>query len=377
MMTKNPAVLILINVRWWNATAFYAVNIARILHKNGYNVFVGCDPDYPAYKKTLAYGLRPVPLSFYGYHPLKLIKSFIAMLRLIKQERIDILNPHRAEDHFFALLAKLITGCFVVVTRGDQRKIKKGLLSYLKYRFSDAVIVTCKSIAAQNQHIFKAMMSKLAVIYGSVDEQHFEQPVASFSSSSKLNGDTNQLTIGLVGRISHIKGQETFIKAAAIALRRFQNIRFIISGKEVGTKISQLRVKARELGVEKKMILLTEVPRVSELIYACDICVSASVSSETISRIVLEYLYMGKPVIGTAINAVSEIILPGINGELFAPYDHEELAAAILKLVQDPKLRKKYAQNSRELYRTYYSESIFFNNYHKVLTRFYLNRDSC
>jgi glycosyltransferase involved in cell wall biosynthesis len=370
MMTKHPAILILINVRWWNASAFYAVNIARILHKNGYNVLVGCDPSYPAYKKTLAYGLRAVPLSFYGYHPLKLIKSFIAMLRLIKQERIDILNPHRAEDHFFALLAKLITGCSVVVTRGDQRKIKKGLLSRLKYRFSDAVIVTCRSIAVQNQHIFKTMMSKLAVIYGSVDEEHFTLPSTLPSSSSKLNSDSNQLIIGLVGRISRIKGQETFIKAAAIVLGRFQNIRFIISGKEIETKISQLRVKARELGIEKKMIFLTEVPQVSELIRTCDICVSASVSSETISRIVLEYLYMGKPVIGTAINAVSEIILPGINGELFAPYNHQELATAILKLVQNPDLRKRYAQNSRRLYRTYYSEAVFYHNYCKVLKRF-------
>lgn len=369
MMTKNPAILILINVRWWNASAFYAVNIARILHKNGYRVFVGCDPDYPAYKKTLAYGLRTVPLSFYGYHPLKLIKSFIQMLRLIKQEQIRILNPHRAEDHFFALLAKLITGCFLVVTRGDQRKITKGLFSKLKYRFSDAVIVTCKSIATQNQPIFASMMSKLTVIYGSVDEEHFEQPSASLSGSFKLDSDTNQLIIGLVGRISRIKGQETFIKAAAIVLGRFQNVRFIIAGKEIETKISQLRLQARNLGIEKEMIFLSEVPQVSELIHACDICVSTSISSETISRIVLEYLYMGKPVIGTKINAVAEIILPGINGELVLPYDHEGLAAAITKLIQDPDLRKKYAQNSRELYQTYYTESIFFHNYHKVLTR--------
>jgi lipopolysaccharide heptosyltransferase II len=364
---KKPAVLILINVRWWNATAFYAINIARILHKNGHSVFVGCDPRYPAYKKAVAYNLNTVPLAFYGYNPIKLFKSFIHMLRLVKKEQIEILNPHRTEDHFFALLAKLTTGISLVVTRGDQRKIKKGLLSRLKYSHSDAVVTTCRSIIDQNRHIFSSMPSKVSVIHGSVDEEHFRLPPSGKLKPCKLEIDTNRLTIGLVGRISPIKGQETFIQAAAIVLSRYKNIRFVTLGPEVDTKINQLRSKTVELGIEQNFVFMSKINMVADFIDACDICVTASVASETISRVVLEYLYVGKPVIGTRINAISEIILPGINGELFDPYDHDGLASAILKLARNPDLRRLYAKSSRRLYQERYSEQIFYKKYLKAL----------
>jgi glycosyltransferase involved in cell wall biosynthesis len=369
MKLKKPTLLILINVRWWNATAFYAVNIARILHKNGHRIFVGCDPHYPAYQKALDYNLNTVPLAFYGYNPKKLFRSFIRMLRLIKMEQIEVLNPHRAEDHFFALLAKLATGTSLVVTRGDQRKIKRGLLSRLKYSSSDAIVTTCQSIINQNQHIFASMSFKVSVIYGSVDEEHFRLPQPCKSGPCKPEVDKNSLTIGLVGRISPVKGQETFIQAAAVVLKQYKNIRFVILGKEIDTKIDQLRLKAVKLGIEQQVVFISEIPTAADFINICDICVTASVASETISRVVLEYLYSGKPIIGTRINAIAEIILPGINGELFTPYDHDGLASAILKLVKDPDLRRLYSKNSRRLYHERYSEQIFYKKYLTVISR--------
>lgn len=365
----KPSILILINVRWWNATAFYAVNIARLLHQNGHKVFVGCDPAYPAYQKAVACGLNTVALSFYGYNPVKLYKNFMRMQRLIKEEGIEILNPHRSEDHFFALLAKRATGRPLVLTRGDQRRIKSGLLSRRKYARCDAVIATCQSIVDQNRHIFDAMASRVTVIHGSVDEPRFDKPSDSRSDAWISNIAADKVTIGLVGRISLIKGQRTLIQAAALALKERQDLQFVISGNERGITVSELRAMAVESGIEKHLIILPEVARVADLINALDICVAASVGSETISRVALEYLYCGKPVICTRVNAIGEIILPGVNGELFEPYDHRSLARAVLKLARDPELRQRYGNNSRRLYQERYSEKIFYHSYADVLTK--------
>ena len=75
--TETYTILILINVRWWNATAFYAVNIGRILQKKGHRVFIGCNEAYPAYRIAKSYGLAIIPLNFYGYNLIQLFKSFI------------------------------------------------------------------------------------------------------------------------------------------------------------------------------------------------------------------------------------------------------------------------------------------------------------
>lgn len=366
---KKTSVLILINVRWWNATAFYAVNIARILHRNGHKVVVGCNPGYPAYQKAAALGLETAALSFYSRNPATLMQSFLRMRRLIKKHGIDIVNAHRSEDHFFAILARMTTRAALVITRGDQRRIKPGRLSSGKYLCSDAVVATCRAIVEQNQHVFKPMAARVHVIYGSIDEENFSRQKSSTANpfSGKLDIPAGHPVIGLVGRLSPVKGQETFLRAAAIALSRRKDLRFVISGKEVEITIAHLRNRAKDLGIEAHCIFLPEVSRIADLMEACDICVTASMNSETISRVVLEYLYVGRPVIGTRVNAIAEIIQPGVNGELVNPEDPQALAAAILKLADNPGLRRRYAENSRDLYLRNYCEQVFYNAYAKVL----------
>lgn len=364
---KKQSILILINVRWWNATAFYAVNIARILHENGHRVFVGCDPSYPAFKRAGTCGLKVVPLSFYGANPVKLLTGLTRMCRLIRTEKIDIVNPHRSEDHFFALLAKKITGCLLVVTRGDQRPIKKSWFSRIKYGAADAVIATCRSIVDQNMAIFVSMLSRVHVVYGSVDETRFQRPLRPSSPANAFDFPPDSLIIGMVGRISRIKGQEILIRAAALALKQHRKLCFVIAGKEVEISRQALRQQAVALGIEAHFRFMGQVPRVADLIDACHICVSASLGSETISRVVLEYLYCGKAVIATAVNAIGEIVQPGVNGELVPPEDAEALARAILKLAQDSNLRRQYGRNSRRIYADNYSEEVFYRQYRNIL----------
>ena len=97
-----------------------------------------------------------------------------------------------------------------------------------------------------------------------------------------------------------------------------------------------------------------------------DIGVVTSVSSETISRVLLEYMFLHKPVIGTMVNAIGEIVQPGINGELIRLKDHIELSQSIKKILEDRSLRKAYGENSYRLYKKNYSEEIFYKNYIQV-----------
>jgi glycosyltransferase involved in cell wall biosynthesis len=364
--SNAPGVLILINVRWWNATAFYAVNVARILHKNGHRVYLGCDPCYPAFQIAGTYGLQALPLSFYGFHPAKLRASFGTMLRAIRSKGIQIINSHRSEDHTFAYLAKICTGAKMVITRGDQRPISRNPLSRFRYGASDAIILTCQSIFEQNRSVLAGMDHKIHTIYGSVDEDHFKRPTCHRAAADKFGIDPRKKVVGLVGRLSRVKDPMTFILAAARVLEERRDVAFVIAGKEIEISLSQLHQKLMELRIAEHFVLLPVIDDIAALMDALDIGVITSIGSETISRVLLELMYLGKPVIGTRVNAIGEIIRPGFNGQLIAPGDHLGLAAAISELLGNDTLRNAFGLNSQSLYQASYAETVFYQSYLKV-----------
>ena len=361
--TNNYSVLILINVRWWNATAYYAVNIARILQKKGHKIIIGCSKNYPAYIIARSYGIATIDLNFYGFNPFRLLKHFIRLLRIIKHEKIQIINSHRSEDHTFALLAKLITKVKHVITRGDRRKVSRNFLSKKRYHDCDAVILTCKSIRHQNESVFSPIQDKISIIYGSVDEDHFKasQNISRIAEKYKINTDNH--IVGIVGRLGYVKDQYTLLRAAEIVLRKNKKITFIIAGKESQIKVAELKHMMDKLNIADYFIILPVIEDIADLTRIFDIGIITSIGSETISRVLLEYLYMGKPVIGTRINAIGEIIEPGINGELIDPGDHHMLARYISKIVATESLMKEYGKKSYELYQNNYSEKIFYEKH--------------
>jgi glycosyltransferase involved in cell wall biosynthesis len=80
-----------------------------------------------------------------------------------------------------------------------------------------------------------------------------------------------------------------------------------------------------------------------------DIGVVSSIGSETICRSALEYMAMGKPVVGTTVNAIPEIISDGLNGILVPPRDGVGMGRAILELLENDQKRIEFGKKSREL----------------------------
>ena len=362
-MSKQPPIyniLILTNVRWWNATAFYAVNIGRILRKKGHRVFVGCREGYPAFEIARSHGLEVVPFDFSGYHVPSLAKNLFRMGRFIKTNRIHIVNAHRSEDHTFAVLTKLLTGVTVVNTRGDRRRISRNPLSSLKYRLGDAAIVTCRTVLNQSGHVFGTLKGKTTVIYGSIDEDHFEPTRPASETRKKYGIDPGKKIVGLVGRLSPVKDPGTFIEAAAGVIRRRKDVSFVVAGKEVEIKTAELMHDIHQRNIQEHVTILPQIDDIADLMNIFDVGVVTSTDSETISRVLLEYMFLRKPVIGTKVNAIGEIIQPGINGDLIAPGDATALSDKLVVLLADDSLRRKYGDNSSRLYQKEYSEERFY-----------------
>jgi glycosyltransferase involved in cell wall biosynthesis len=79
-----------------------------------------------------------------------------------------------------------------------------------------------------------------------------------------------------------------------------------------------------------------------------DILLVTSTWAEPFARVVLEGMISGLVVVATPTGGTPEIVLDGENGLLFTPGDPEDLAKKIIRLVDDPALRKKLALSGKQ-----------------------------
>jgi glycosyltransferase involved in cell wall biosynthesis len=94
---------------------------------------------------------------------------------------------------------------------------------------------------------------------------------------------------------------------------------------------------------------------VERLLLGADVCVVASTGPDALPLSVLQPMALGKPVIGSAIGGIPEMIVDGVTGFLVPPGDEEQLAKAMLRLGTDPPLARDLGSRARERVIQYFS----------------------
>jgi glycosyltransferase involved in cell wall biosynthesis len=152
---------------------------------------------------------------------------------------------------------------------------------------------------------------------------------------------------GMEGR--GIKGHEDLLAAARIVLEHRPDVRFLVVGDgfgELGARhFEDIRRLARELGVADSVIFAGRRTDLVDVLAAIDVSVQASLSENYGGTI--ESLLMERPTVATAAGGMPEVVIDEETGLLVPVRDPEALAAAILRLVEDPGLAGRLGRAGR------------------------------
>lgn len=148
--------------------------------------------------------------------------------------------------------------------------------------------------------------------------------------------------VGIVGRISPTKGQDVFLRAAAIVARQRPEVRFRIVGSALFAEqafADGVGALVGSLGLTDRVELTGFVEDPAAAMDALDVVVHASPVAEPFGQVVVEAMARGVPVVATSGGGVDEIVLPdGVPalGRLVPPGDPAALADAVLATLADP-----------------------------------------
>jgi L-malate glycosyltransferase len=260
--------------------------------------------------------------------------------RLIKQLRPDIVHAHDPHGVAMAALAlsmstQLAKPPLIAQRRVDFR-IRGNSLSRWKYRQVDCFI--CSSDAIRELLVQEGVPSQRVVtVHEGIDLDRVAH-APPINLHQELWLPHHAPVVGNIAALVPHKGQKHLIEAAALVVQKEPDTRFVIAGE--GELRESLERQIREHRLEKHVFLTGFRPDVLSILKAFDIFVMSSVA-EGLGTSLLDAMAAAKPIVGTRAGGIPEVIVEGETGFLVEPRDHQAMADAIVRLLEDEGLRRR------------------------------------
>jgi len=268
-------------------------------------------------------------------------------VRSVRSRNITIIQTHGYKPSFIGFCVKYLCGirwiCFMHGTTAENPKVKLyNLLDSILQRFADHVVLVS---ASQRSRIPGGSdVRRVSVIHNAVNINH---PVSTSEKAGHLRASLrvpdDACLIAVVGRLSPEKGIDVFIDALCHAMAVKENIYAVIVGD--GQEREALIAQAKEKKCEEQIFFVGHTSTPGDYMIEADIILLPS-RSEGIPNVALEAMALGKPVIATAVGGTPEVIEHEKSGLLVPSEQPEEMARAILRVINDPDLAKRLSQGA-------------------------------
>ena len=304
--------------------------------------------------------------------------SVMFLGRIVAAFRPDVLHTNTALILSPGVVAKIMGVPHVWHIKESFIEFRFFFKAYQWYISILADKIICVSSPVKDQFQKWIRRKKVVLLYEGFPIEEFgpveEEKISAFRDQFGLNGHP---VVGVVGRIKFSrKGQDVFVRAAAMMKDDFPNVKFLIVGSPFpGNEehLENLKKLVVDLGIRERVILTGDVSDIRIAYSALDISVLPSAFPEPFGGVVVESMAYGKPVVGTRIGGTIEQIEDGTTGLLVEPNNTEELARAITILLRDSNLRRKMGSAGRERFLRLFEFQLYYESiigiYHDLLRK--------
>lgn len=270
------------------------------------------------------------------------------LIQLMLRHHIHLVNTHSSLDAWLGGIAARLLGRKIIRTRHLSTPIRKGLNSWLLYNIlSDVVVTTCEAVVpiiCKQAHLSRKRCLSIPTGVDPSVIQYLPDEVIAFRKRWGIAPD--DILVGTLCVLRGWKGVSDLLQAAK-GLQDVQKLKWIIVGGGVSEPYFHQEWKA--LGLEKNVIFTGHLSPPYVALAAMDIFMLLSWANEGVSQASLQAAWLGKPLITTPIGGLPEVCIDGKTGILVKPKHPKEAAEAVLKLVENPTLRKEMGKAAHQL----------------------------
>ena len=265
------------------------------------------------------------------------------LVKILKQEKVDIIHCHRHKPVVYGAIAGWITGVKVIAHVHGLNRSKKSR----RRRINKLLFKKVCKILTVGQSVREDVLrdnpflpdDKVVSIGNSIDIERFVQTdISKENAKRSLGFDSSVCVIGTVGRLNPTKDYATLIRSFKTVKERIANAELVMIGD--GRLDSELKELAESLGVAASVHFLGRRSDLAELYRAMDVFALSSVA-EGMPRVLIEAMACCVPCVATNVGGVPEVLENGNLGLLVDAGKPDDLAAAIVQMVNLPENDKR------------------------------------
>lgn len=328
--------------------------LGRLLRQRGHEVVLASS-DGPLIKEAQALGIQWRPIDFYQGGILGYIKGMFAYMKMLKQEKPDIVHCQMARIvPACAIAAKLASSRTKVFwhSRGLVGKTYPKVVKFFT-RLGVYAIANCKN---ERDKLLRLGFPP-------------ERTTFTYNALHKVDyvpekTQKDYILLGTLSRLDYLRAVDQTLDVFKILIDRGLPVRLHVAG--IGEDLDALKRQAERLGIADKVTFLGGVRNLTEYFKEVDILLNnprcPGDSCAGVGNNVLEAGLYDTPVVTYNMGGIKEMVIQGETGYCFPLGAAEEFADAVEMLVKDKSLRDRIGKalhrrvahlcSDEEIYRT-------------------------
>ena len=300
------------------------------------------------------------PLFVREISPWKDLEAVYWLADFLKREKFDVIHTHSSKAGIIGRIAGRIARVPMVVHTihglafGPYDSFLRNQLYIQAERFAakrcDRIYAVAQAMIDQCLAQKIGRPEQFKVIYSGMELERFLNAKPDPNLRAELGIPAGSRVIGTVARLFPRKGYEDFFPVAAKVVQSCPEACFLILGD--GPMRAEYEKLTETLGIRGKVFFagLVSPDRIADYIALTDVLAHFSLK-EGLPRAAVQALAEGKPVVAYPLDGTPEVVLDGKSGYLTEPGNHAAAAEALIRLLQEEKLRRAFGEYGRELVR--------------------------
>ncbi len=302
-----------------------------------------------------ARGVPVIQFPVYSFRSSAALAGIGQLARYIHRHNIRLVHAFDAPLTVYATpVTRYLTSAVMLSSQRGHRDLTPEYRKLLRWtdRRVDGIVVNCQYIKRHMVEEEGVPEELLHVCPNGIDLERFHRSLPCSSVARPPSLPEHTLVVGVTCGLRPEKGLTTLVDAFACVRGLRPRMKLALVGS--GSELEELRTRAKSAGVFEDCVWEPATAEVPQWLRNFDIFVLPSLN-EALSNSLMEAMACGCPVIASDVGGNRELIEHGVRGLLFEPRNHEALAKALRRLIEDEPLRRSLADAAERFIRESFS----------------------
>ncbi len=292
----------------------------------------------------------------------KLVIALIKLLKIIKENHIQIIHSHTRCAQMLSFWIYKLTGLpFITTCHGFHKlRISRKLLPC----WGEKVIAISTAVKEYLVNQMKVPPTKIQLIHNGIDLEYFQdRNLNLLQQEAKKKYNINGRVIGTICRLSSVKATEDLIVAASRLRNDFSDIKVLIIGE--GKQLLKLKELVDKLELREMIVFGGALEDVRIPLSIMDVFILTS-TQEGLGLSLMEAMACGVPSVACNIGGVNNLVKQDLSGLLISPNSPDQIVLSVGKILNDSKFREFIVNEAKKIIKEKFDLEIMVEKVEKV-----------